>query len=379
VDDVLAVVQYQQGGTRTERVDDAGQDVRRDAEVTDRGAPGLPDAEGRRDLADDVVSGGDTDQGHEMHDALLGLAAHDLRETGLAKATGPDDRGDAGGSQQVRHRGEVIGAAEQRVGLVRDPVPDRWRLTLQQLPVQGLERRAGVAAKLVAQRAAVGVVPGQRRGRSSRRRLAAQQLQQDLLVPGPLCDQLGQRLGRLGASAQPRQRQRAGTRQRPLRRCPFGAQRRHRVVVPGVAALSRFVQRETRLGVRERRLMVAGAGVPCARGCTEQDRGGVGLVLAQGKPVAGGGAGDDVGAQLPSGAGDGDLLIAVGHPRQQGQLDGHQSRVRRRRYPPHVARDPDHTGSWRVVGSRGRPAASVPPGRGAARPPGSLRRRRGRR
>jgi len=307
VDDVLAVVQHQQGGAGTERVDDAGQDVRWDGTMTGRGAPGATDAEDRCDLADDVVIGGDPGERDQVHDALLGLAAHDLRETGLAKATGTDDRRDAGGAQQVRHRGEVVGAAEQRVGLVRDPVPDRWRLTLQQLPVQGLERRAGVAAKLVAQRAAVDVIPGQRRGRSSRRRLATQQLQQDLLVPGPLTDQIGQCLDRLGASAQPRQRQRAGTRQRPVRRCPFRAQRRHRVVVPGVAALSLFVQRETRLGVRERRLVVAGAGVPCARGCTEQDRGGVDLVLAQGQAVAGGGAGDDVGAQLPSGAGDEDL------------------------------------------------------------------------
>jgi hypothetical protein len=115
---MLAVVQYQQGGARTERVGDAGQDVRRDGAMAGGGAPGVNHAEDRGDLADDVGVGGDTGQRDELHDPLLGLAAHDLRETGLAKTTGTDDRRNAGAAQQVRHRGEVVGAAEQRVGLV---------------------------------------------------------------------------------------------------------------------------------------------------------------------------------------------------------------------------------------------------------------------
>jgi ABC-type sugar transport system ATPase subunit len=130
---------------------------------------------------------------------------------------------------------------------------------LQQLQVQRLQRGAGVGAELLAQRAPVRLVPGQRRGRSHRRRLAAQQLAQDLLVPRALGEQVGERPGRLGVAAQPRQRQRAGAQQRPPGRRPFRPQLRERVVERAVAGGGPLPQRQARLGVGERRRVVAGA------------------------------------------------------------------------------------------------------------------------
>jgi hypothetical protein len=70
-----------------------------------------------------------------VHVPLLGLAAHRVREPGLAEAAGADDRGDPGGTQHGGHRAEVVVPAEQRVGLVRDAVPDSRRLVGQQLLV----------------------------------------------------------------------------------------------------------------------------------------------------------------------------------------------------------------------------------------------------
>jgi hypothetical protein len=173
---VLTVIQHQQCGAGTEGARDAGEHVGRDGKVTDRGAAGLTGAEDRRDLVDDVVVAGDTGERDEVHDTLLRLPAHRVRETGLAQTASTDDRRDAGRAQQMRHRGDVVVAAEEWVGLVGHTVPDHRRGTPQQLLMHGLECRAGVGAELVAQRAAVGLVPGQRRGRSHRRRLAAQQL-----------------------------------------------------------------------------------------------------------------------------------------------------------------------------------------------------------
>ena len=60
--------------------------------MTDRGAPGLTDAEDRCDLTDDVVIRGDTGERDEVHDPLLRLSAHDMREAGLAEAAGTAQR-----------------------------------------------------------------------------------------------------------------------------------------------------------------------------------------------------------------------------------------------------------------------------------------------
>ena len=200
---MLAVVQHQQRRAGTEDGRDAGDDAGGDGALADRGASGPSGAQGGRDLAGHVVVGGDAGERDEVHDPLLRLAAHHLGETGLAETTGPDDRGDPDRAQQVRHRGDVVVAAEQRVGLVGHPVADDRRGALEQLLVDGLEGGTGVGAELVAQRAAVGLVAVQRRRRSQRRRLAAQQLGQHLLVPRTLADQPGELVGRLGVATQP--------------------------------------------------------------------------------------------------------------------------------------------------------------------------------
>ena len=273
-------------------------------------------------------------------------------------------------------------AAEQRVRLVRHAVPDHGRLAPQQLPVQGLERGAGIGAELVAQRAPVRLVPGQRRGRAQRRRLAAQQLQQDLLVARLLARPASASASTASAWRPSRDSASARARtQRPVRRrrgpraardSGSSSRRRRRPGPPSHSA-------SPASACGERRRVVAGPGVPRARGRAEQHGGAVDLVLGEGEPVAGRRAGDDVGAQLRAGAGDedlqrlgrvlrllvrpeplhqpggaaaraqvagqqreqpaqpraGDLLAAVGHPRQQDQVGGHQARlVTPRRSPP---------------------------------------------
>ncbi|MCX4530413.1 hypothetical protein OHA79_42080 [Streptomyces sp. NBC_00841] len=47
---------------------------------------------------------------------------------------------------QVGHCGNVIVAAEQRVGLVRDTAPDHGHIASQQLLIHMLERGTGVTA-----------------------------------------------------------------------------------------------------------------------------------------------------------------------------------------------------------------------------------------
>ena len=129
-----------------------------------------------------VLVRGDAGERHEMHHPLLGPAADGVREPGLAEAAGADDGDGAGGAQQPLHRRDVLVPAEQRVRLVRHAVPDHGRLAAQQLLLYGLEPGARIRAELVAQLAAVGLVPRQRGGRARRRRLAAQQLGEHLLV-----------------------------------------------------------------------------------------------------------------------------------------------------------------------------------------------------
>ena len=122
-----------------------------------------------------------------------------------------------------------------------------------------LQRRAGIGAELVAQRPPVGLVAGQRRGRAHRRGLAAQQLEQHLLVARSLAGQLGQRLDRLGRPAEPGQGERAGPEQRPVRRRALRPQRGDRVVRAASPPGGPVPQREAGLGVRERGGVVAGA------------------------------------------------------------------------------------------------------------------------
>jgi hypothetical protein len=239
--------------------------------------------------------------------------------------------------------------------------------------VHALQRRAWVAAELVAQPLTVGGVPGESRRGPRRRRLAAQQFGQDLLVVREAQDQLAERCGRLGPPPQPRQRQRAGSQQRPVDRNPRRAQRRQRVAVPRVPALRALAQREPGPGVPQRREVVAGPGPLLTLGRAEQDRGGIDLVLAQREAVSARRTDDDPGAEpgpspghkdlegldrvlgllvwpqpvhQPGGAaphvrvlgqerkqalqpGAGNLQAAITNPPQQGQLNGHRHQISR--------------------------------------------------
>ena len=185
---MLAVVQHQQRRAGAEGGHDRGGPAGRGAAgraaaAAGRAAAFLAGAERGRDLGRDVAVGGDARELDEVHDALLRLAADRVRETGLAQAAGADDRRDPGRAQQAGHGGDVVVPAEQRVGLVPDAAADHGRVGLQQLLVHALQRGAGVAAKLVAQPLPVAGVPRQGGRGPRRRRLAAQQFGQHLLVP----------------------------------------------------------------------------------------------------------------------------------------------------------------------------------------------------
>ena len=172
-------------------------------------------AERRCHLSGDVVVGGDARERYEVHHPLLSLPAHDVGEPGLAEATGPDDRRDAGGTQQAGHRGDVVGPG-RGAGWARAR-PRAGRQASRPAAAAGAapagQRRDRCRA--VAQGPAVGVVPGQRSSRARGGRLAAQQLEQHLLVTRALAGQLGERLDRLGPPSQPRQRERPRPHQRP--------------------------------------------------------------------------------------------------------------------------------------------------------------------
>ncbi len=266
-----------------------------------------------------------------------------------------------------------------------------------------LQRGAGIAAQLLAQGPPVGVVAGQSRGRAHRGGLAAQQLRQDLLVPGAFGGQRGSgstasvaRPSRDSASARARVRDRyAGT--------PRRAQRGQRVVARvGVPARRAFAQRETGLGVLERGGVFAGAGAALARGRARSTAEASTWSSPSAEPVAGRRAEDDVRAEPRAGAGHqdlqrlggvlgslvrpqrvdqpggaaaraqvagqqreqaarpgaGDLHAAVGHPRQQNQLDRHsrESNESAQAAKPSTAavRSSPVSGRWRSLTSRAR-------------------------
>jgi hypothetical protein len=276
---VLAVVQDQQGRRGADGAHNAADQVAGRRDRPDRPHPGLADAQGGGDCRRDVVVGGDAGQAHQVYRRLLGVAADHVGEPGLAQAAGADDRGDPGGPNQGGHRCQVVLAAEQRVGVVRDAVSLLGLLAAQQLPVHCPQRGARVGAQLVADLSAVGLVAGQCRGRTGRGGLAAQQLDQHLLVArlaGPLA---GQRHHGLGRATQARQGQRARTHERPPRRQPLRAQRRDRIVEGGGLLGDPVPPRQARVRPGQRRRVIAGGGEPCALGGVGQDRGGVDLVL----------------------------------------------------------------------------------------------------
>jgi hypothetical protein len=187
------------------------------------------------DLRGHVRVRGDAGERHEVHDALLGPAADGVREPGLAETAGSYDGDGARGTEQPFDRRDVLVPAEQRIRLVRHTVPGHRGLTAQQLLLYGLESGARVGAEFVAQFTAVRLVPGQRGGRAGRRRLAAQQLTEHLLVARMRHGCRGERSGGLPVPSEAGERERLRADEYVVDGGTFGAQRGHRVV--GVTAL----------------------------------------------------------------------------------------------------------------------------------------------
>ncbi len=217
---MLAVVQDQQRRRAGEVAGDPGPDVgpllRGEAALlADRVAH--PDR--RAHLTDHVLRRRDAGQLHEPHDRQPGVAAQHVRETGLAEPAGPDDRDDPGAGQQPPQRADVRIPAEQRRGVVADAVVHRV-VGGEQLAVHLDQHRSRTAAQPVGDGGAVALEPFQRGRRAADRRLAAQQVGEDVLVGGPgarLGLEQRQRLGVLAGAAE-RHRQHPGGRRRPRQR-----------------------------------------------------------------------------------------------------------------------------------------------------------------
>ena len=153
-DDVLAVVEDQERRRLVEDLRDPGADVvallgGEHPAAADR----VADAERGADLADDVLGRGDADQLDEVHHGLVGPAAEQVRQPGLAEPARAEDRGDPRLADRGTQRPDVLVAADQRRGLEAQPLAHR-PVGGQQLAVQ----RPG------------GPAPGRRRaGRRGRR------------------------------------------------------------------------------------------------------------------------------------------------------------------------------------------------------------------
>ena len=121
----------------------------------------VADTEGGADLADDVLRRGDADQLDEVHDRLLGLAAEQVRQPGLAEPAGAEDRGDPRVADGGTQRPDVLVAADQR-GRPRSAAPrapagrrPAARRAAPAAPVRG-RRRAGRPGRRGAARSARG-------------------------------------------------------------------------------------------------------------------------------------------------------------------------------------------------------------------------------
>ena len=82
-------------------------------------------AERRADLADDVLGRGDADQLDEVHDRLLGPAAEQVRQPGLAEPARAEDRGDPRLADRRPQRPDVLVAADQGGRLEPQPLAHR--------------------------------------------------------------------------------------------------------------------------------------------------------------------------------------------------------------------------------------------------------------
>jgi hypothetical protein len=171
---------------------------------------------------------------------------------------------------------------------VRHTVADRRHVRAQQLLVRAPEFGPRIGSQFLAQPAAMGVVPGQRRRPARGGGLAAQQLRQHLLVPRQLLRQLGQRRGSLLAPPQPGETQCPGADQRTV--CPdaIATQCHHGIaqVLCGPRSHDAVPQGQARLGLRQGAFVIAGPRALCTRRLVQQQRGTVHLRLVQRQPIA---------------------------------------------------------------------------------------------
>ncbi len=183
-DDLLAVVEDEQRGRRLQDLGDAGPDVRalgrgEDPPTHDR----VADAEGRADLADDVLRGGDADELDDVDDRLLGLVGEQVGQTGLPETARAEDRHDPGLPDRGTQRADVVVAPDEPGRVVPDSGADR-AVRGEELAVDGAQGRPGVDPEPVRELAADRLVPLERGGGAPHRGEGSQQGHRRRLVRG---------------------------------------------------------------------------------------------------------------------------------------------------------------------------------------------------
>ncbi len=98
----------------------------------------LPNAQRVADLDRDALGRRHAGELDEVHDRLLGQAAHQVREPGLAEAAGTDDRRHPGGTDHRSQGRDVAVPPDQPGGVVAEPLSHRV-VAGQQLGVQRLQ------------------------------------------------------------------------------------------------------------------------------------------------------------------------------------------------------------------------------------------------
>jgi len=394
-DDVLAVVEDEQGRRLVQALGDAATQVGAlGGGERPPAAERVAHAQDRADLGDDVLRRGDADELDHVDDRLGRVARDDVRQARLAQAPGADDRHHARAGEQPAQRRDVGVAAEQG----RRVVPDARALRpveRQQVAVDPLQPLARVRAEPLAQIAAVGLVALERGAGPADGGLAAQQVREQRLVLG-----VGGVRGLEG-------RQRVGVRTQPARRTGEDGLGLAGPVGGGAADLGEQLAvvavRRARAGRERERLArerPGARGVVVERGGRLRDERGepaaVDLGGTDAEPVAGRVAHDRVGPVRGAGARDEDLerLRRVGRRvvapdeldeplvRHRAPLRGRQRGQQRAgtiagdgcSAPPHVlqqrqrhAHPGESTARAGVIRGPRRPARSRPPGPTARR------------
>ncbi len=125
LDHVLAVVQDEQRRRSRKPFEDLRVQVsppRLAEQWRDRG---FTHPQHRGHLDGHLLRGGQRNQLDQVHHRLFGGAAQQVRQPGLAQSAGAHDRGEAGGADQGRERGDVLLPAHQARRLVAQPLAYR--------------------------------------------------------------------------------------------------------------------------------------------------------------------------------------------------------------------------------------------------------------